>query len=103
MKRTVVRYKTKPEKAAENERLIQNVFLELGAKSPGGLRYAVLKLADGTFIHLVEREGDSNPLTELDAFKTFSSGIQERCVEQPQFGDAVIVGNYRLIGEGRNP
>ena len=51
MKRTIVRYKTKPETAQENERLIQQVFQELQAKSPEGVRYLALKLGDGTFIH----------------------------------------------------
>src|SRR5258708_35960518 len=51
MKRTVVRYKTKPEKAEENARLIEKVFQELRAKAPNGVRYLALKLADGSFIH----------------------------------------------------
>jgi hypothetical protein len=37
MKRTVVRYKAKPEKVEENQRLIEKVFQELHAKSPGGV------------------------------------------------------------------
>jgi hypothetical protein len=74
MKRTVVRYKTKPESGQENERLIQNVFEELRAKSPDGVRY-------------------------LEAFKSFQSGIKERCIEPPQSSDVTIVGNYRMLDE----
>ncbi len=103
MKRTIVRYKTKPEKTEENERLIHNVFLELAARSPDGLRYAVFKLADGSFVHLVEGQEGTSSLTELEAFRAFSSGIKERCIEPPKVGDAVIVGNYRMVGEGRSP
>ena len=44
MKRTVVRYKAKPEKVEENQRLIEKVFQELHAKSPGGVRYLALRL-----------------------------------------------------------
>ena len=51
MKRTVVRYKIKPEMAEENARLIQKVFEELRAKSPEGIRYLALRLGDGTFVH----------------------------------------------------
>ena len=51
MKRTVVRYKAKPEKVEENQRLIEKVFQELHAKSPGGVRYLALRLGDGTFVH----------------------------------------------------
>ena len=51
MKRAIVRYKTRPEAAHENERLIQEVFQELQAKSPQGVRYLAMRLNDGTFIH----------------------------------------------------
>ena len=57
MKRTLVRYRTKPEQAQENERLIGKVFQELQAKSPEGVRYLALKLDDGTFVHFVESRG----------------------------------------------
>jgi hypothetical protein len=103
MKRMVVRYKTRPDKADENQRLIENVFLELGARSPGGLRYAVLRLADDTFMHIVESEEGANPLLELEAFRAFSSTVKERCLEPPQFADAAVIGNYRMIGDCRNP
>jgi hypothetical protein len=103
MKRHVVRYTARPGLADENARLIQNVFLELGARSPPGLRYAVLRLADDTFLHLVERDDAGNPLQDLESFRVFSSTVKERCLEPPQFSDAVVVGNYRMIGEGRNP
>ncbi len=42
MKRTLVRYKAKPEMAHENERLITDVFRELQAKAPDGVRYTAL-------------------------------------------------------------
>ena len=46
MKRLLIRYKTRPDAAAENRRLIENVFAELQAKSPEGVRYMVLALGD---------------------------------------------------------
>ena len=45
MKRTLIRYKTKPETTEENQRLIENVFRELQTKSVEGFRYVVLKLS----------------------------------------------------------
>jgi hypothetical protein len=101
MKRTVVRYKTKPETAEENERLIREVFQELRVKSPEGVRYLALRLNDGTFIHFstVETKDGANPIPQLEAFRSFQSGIQERCIEPPQLGAATIVGNYRMLGE----
>jgi len=44
MKRTLIRYKTKPDLAQENQRLIESVFAELEAKSPDGVRYLVFAL-----------------------------------------------------------
>lgn len=56
MKRTLVRYKIKPEQVQENARLIKLVFQELKAKSPDGARYVVLQLDDGTFVHFATVE-----------------------------------------------
>jgi hypothetical protein len=100
MKRTVVRYKTKPEMVEENERLIGEVFQELQAKSPDGVRYLALKLGDGTFIHfvVVESEEDASPIPQLEAFRLFQSDIKRRCVEPPQSSVATVVGNYRMLG-----
>lgn len=99
MKRILVRYKTKPEKAQENERLIEAVFQELRAKSPEGVRYLALKLGDGTFVHFASVEGGANPLSALEAFRSFQQDIKERCIEPPQAGDVTIVGNYRMLAE----
>jgi hypothetical protein len=101
MKRTAVRYKTKPETVEENERLIQAVFQELLAKSPDGVRYLALRLSDGSFIHfsIAETEDGASPIPQLKAFRSFQAGIKERCIEPPQVSDATIVGNYRMLGE----
>ena len=47
MSEVVVRYKVKPERVAENERLIERVYAELAESDPGGLRYATFRLEDG--------------------------------------------------------
>jgi hypothetical protein len=101
VKQTLVRYKTKPEQAQENERLIEAVFRELRVRSPDGLRYLALKLTDGTFVHFVmfEKEKDGSALTRSEAFRAFQGGIKERCLELPQAQEAMIVGNYRMIDE----
>jgi hypothetical protein len=102
MKRTVVRYKAKPEKVEENQRLIEKVFQELHAKSPQGVRYLALKLGDGTFVHFAAVETESASISGLEAFRSFRCGINERCAEPPQAGDATIIGNYRMLGETEN-
>jgi hypothetical protein len=101
MKRTLVRYKIKPEQVQENARLIKLVFQELKAKSPDGARYVVLQLDDGTFVHFatVESTDGAHPITSLEAFRAFQSGIKERCMDLPQSGDATILSNYRMVGE----
>jgi hypothetical protein len=101
MKRTLVRYKIKPEQVQENERLIKQVFLELEVKSPDGARYVVLQLDDGTFVHFatVESTDGAHPITSLEAFRAFQSGLKERCTELPHSGETTIVGNYRMVGE----
>ena len=101
MRRIVVRYKPKPEQVDENKRLIEAVFQDLRAKSPDGLRYTVLQLADGTFIHFSETEDGATRLPELEVFQRFQSGIKERCLEPPQSSDVTVVGNYRMLGQGQ--
>jgi hypothetical protein len=101
MKLTVVRYRTKPETANENERLIRAVFQELRAKSRDDVRYLALRLGDGTFIHvsIAETEDGASPIPQLEAFRLFQPGLKERCVEPLQQTEATIAGNYRMFGE----
>jgi len=100
MKRSLIRYKTKPELTDENERLIKAVFAELHAKSPNGVRYLALRLGDGSFVHIVATDsGDGTSITGLDAFRAFQSGIKDRTIEPPQSNEATIVGNYRMLDE----
>lgn len=101
MKRHLVQYKTKPGMAEENVRLIQNVFAELGKRPPDGLKYAVLRLADDTFVHIVERPDSGNPLQEMESFRAFSGTVKDRCLEPPQFTDATVVGDFRMIAMDR--
>ena len=99
MKRTLIRYKTKPELADRNAELIVGVFEELKAAKVEGVRYLSLRLDDDTFVHFVETEaGDgTSALPKLAAFQAFQSGIRERCAELPLAQGATIVGNYRML------
>jgi hypothetical protein len=100
MKRTLIRYKTKPELADKNAELIAGVFEELKAANPRGFRYLSLRLDDDAFVHFVEAESDSaNTLPGLAAFKAFQSGVRERCIEPPLARGVTIVGNYRMLNE----
>jgi hypothetical protein len=91
----VIRYRTKPEHADENARLIREVFAELAASRPEGLRYTAFRLDDGvSFVHVAALDGHANPLNESDAFARFQAGIADRCAEGPIPADATVVGSY---------
>ena len=99
MKRTLIRYKTKPEMADKNAELIAGVFAELKSVRPNGVRYLSLRLDDDSFIHFVETEAGSSALPDLAAFKAFQGGIRERCAELPLAQGVTIIRNYRMLGE----
>ena len=93
----LVRYRAKPDRIEENERLIDAVFRELHAKAPPDVRYLVLRLSDGTFCHLVE--DGSKTIPSLAAFVAFRHGGEERRLDEPQQLNATVVGNYRMLAE----
>jgi hypothetical protein len=102
MRRTMVRYRVKAGRAAENERYIASVFEQLDRERPSGIRYASFKLDDGvSFVHIVSQEADDsrNPLAELSAFKAFTAGVKDRCEEPPIAEELNEIGSYRLFGE----
>ena len=101
LKWPMVRYKVKADRAAENERYITAVFEQLKRETPSGISYASFKLADGvSFVHIAaHEEASSNPLTQLEAFKTFTAAIQDRCDEPPVAIEIQEIGFYSAIGK----
>jgi hypothetical protein len=100
MKRVMVRYKVKADKAEENKQLIRAVFEELKAKQPAGIRYTSFILPDGlSFVHIasVETADGSNPLGMTDAFKIFQKEIKERCEEPPISVELTEIDSYKLF------
>lgn len=99
MSTVVVRYRPAPDRADENQRLVEAVFAELAETDPGGLRYATYRLEDGTFVHIADIEGDENPLGASAAFAAFQEGIADRCADGdgPDPQPATLVGSYRLV------
>jgi hypothetical protein len=90
----VVRYRTRPDTADDNEQLIKAVFEELAAVRPGGIRYFTVRLDDTTFVHTAVFDSDANPLDDLLTFQTFTSGITDRCEEPPAPTAGRLVGSY---------
>ena len=100
MKRVLVRYKVKADKATENQQFVEKVYEELQQKSPEGIRYATFKLDDGvSFVHIasIETEDGTNPLGETAAFQQFQANIRDRCEEPPVAVDLDEVGSYRFF------
>ena len=90
----VVRYRTRPDAADENERLIKAVFEELAATRPGGIRYLTFRVDETTFVHVAVVDSDANPLEDIRAFQAFASGVAGRCEEPPAPAAGHLVGSY---------
>jgi hypothetical protein len=98
MSTTVVRYQAKPDRADENQRLIEAVFAELNEREPEGFTYKVFRLEDGVnFIHVVIEHDVEEPdsLQDLPAFQAFLADIVDRCDIQPVATGATVVGGFR--------
>ncbi|MEY2566817.1 MAG: hypothetical protein QOE35_1346 [Actinomycetota bacterium] len=95
----MVRYQAKPERADENQRLVEAVFTELEERQPEGFTYKVFRLDDGvSFIHIViEHDGVESPdsLQDIAAFQAFVAKVGDRCDVPPVATGAIVVGGYR--------
>lgn len=73
---------------------------ELATEDPGGVRYAVFRLADGvTFVHVAVIDGDDNPLGRSAAFARFQRDSADRRIAPAVVSDATLVGSYRFLTE----
>ena len=97
MRMIVVRYQAKPDRARENEQLINAVFAELNERRAKGFGYEVVRLEDGvSFIHIVtEYDGDEHDsLQAVPAFQAFVAHVDDRCDIPPVAMEATVVGSY---------
>lgn len=102
MRQMMVRYKVKPDRAAENESYVTRVFEQLNREKPPGIHYATFKLEDGvSFVHLAwsDSTDGTNPLTALSAFQAFTADIAERCEDPPVSTPLQTVGSYAWLGD----
>jgi len=90
----VVRYRTRPDAADDNEQLVKAVFAELAAAQPSGIRYSTVRVDETTFVHVAVFDSDANPLADLPAFQAFTSGIADRCEEPPAPAGGRLIGSY---------
>jgi hypothetical protein len=97
MQATVVRYQAKPDRADENQQLIEAVFADLDQRGARGFTYQVFRLDDGvSFVHVVvEHDVDApDSLQDRPAFQAFVADVESRCDVLPQASGATVVGRH---------
>ncbi len=96
----VVRYEMRPDTAADNQALVEEVFADLARSEPEGLRYAAFRLADGvSFVHVGIVSGDGDPLRESAAFQEFQRTFADRAAGPPVPSGAELIGSYRFLAD----
>lgn len=102
-KRLVTRYATNSaESADENQRRVEGVFEELRRTAPDNVSYIVLRLADGSFVHVSFHDhGDDevNPISSTPAFAHFQDGHADRRQGGVDQQTAELVGAYITVVE----
>lgn len=102
-KRLVTRYATRSAEAAdENQRRVEGVFAELAATKPDNVSYIVLRLADGSFVHVSFHDhGDDevNPISSTAAFARFQEDHGDRRDGGVDQQTATLVGAYITVIE----
>jgi hypothetical protein len=97
----VVRYGVKNADLEENRALIAKVFEELDRSVPPALQYLAIELDDGEFLHVVRDDNEASTLPQLAAFKAFLENHAERRSTAVMRSPATIIGNYRMIADGK--
>ena len=95
---TVLQYRARPERAEENQQLIEALFAELDQGELDGFTYKVFRLEDGvSFIHgWIEHDiAEPGSLQALPAFQAFMADLAGRCDVPPAAAEATVVGGYR--------
>jgi len=95
----MISYKIKPDQIDRNAELVADVYAELAAARPGGLRYATFRLDDdggGSFVTFVEFDGQPGAAAHhrLASFQRYRSTLDERCEQPPVVSVLHEVGSY---------
>jgi hypothetical protein len=98
MYQRLIRYRTKPDQADANAKLVEAVYAELHRTRPDGASYATFRLNDQlTFIHIVQVRQDPSPLLAVTAFAEFQAGIPDRIDQAPIQENLTELGSYRFF------
>lgn len=97
----LIRYSVKDTGLEENRALVAKLFEALDETAPQGVRYLVLELDDGEFVHVVGEGNDTSALTGLAAFEAFTQNHAERRSTPVRRSPAKIIGNFRMLEESK--
>jgi quinol monooxygenase YgiN len=93
----MISYKVRPDEIERNAELLGDVYEELAAAQPGGLRYATFRLDEqGSFVAFVEFDGQPGTAAHhrLESFQRYRSTLDERCERPPVVTVLHEVGSY---------
>lgn len=93
----MINYQIRPDQLERNAALLNEVYAELAATHPGGLRYATFRVDDrGRFVTFVEFDGEPGtaPHHRLASFQRYRSTLDERCERPPVVTVLHEVGSY---------
>jgi hypothetical protein len=92
----IVRYHTTCGSAEHNQRLIENMLVELAARDPGGLGYMVFRFDEGLgFMHVAVFDGTADPFSRCAGYQEFHRELGRRLASSPAVMRAVLIGSYR--------
>ena len=94
MRRVIVTYRVREERLAEHERLLREVYAELAADRPEGVRYSAYREADGLQFTHIASLADGRRLTDFASWRRWNEGCQSR-LESPALVTVVEeIGSY---------
>ncbi|HLZ68594.1 MAG TPA: hypothetical protein VKV26_01675 [Dehalococcoidia bacterium] len=103
MRQVLVRYKVRPEEAAHNEQLARQEFAGLQRTAPAGIHYATFVEVGRCQLrprrHHRNHRRRAQPLLEVEAFRAFLVGAEQRWEQPPQTTVLREVGAYGLWPE----
>jgi hypothetical protein len=94
----MVRAKIKADSIDEIEAQGRKLFSAIEQAQPQGLRYAVCRLPDGTYLNFLEIEdGVDNPLLALPEAREFQEKLKSWLAEPATSQQLTVFGSYRLF------
>ena len=93
----MISYKVRPGQIGRDAELLGDVYAELAAARPGGLRYATFRLDDqGSMVAFAEFDGQPGMAAHhpLALFQRYRSTLEERCEQPPVVTVLYEVGSY---------